>query len=47
MGRAEAMRQAMLDLIDHGAPHEPHPAYWAPFVVVGEGRSRKVVTVGR
>ena len=27
----------MLALIDKGAPHEAHPAYWAPFVVVGEG----------
>jgi CHAT domain-containing protein len=34
IGRAEAMRQSMLALIDKG---ETHPAYWAPFVVVGEG----------
>jgi hypothetical protein len=27
----------MLALIDKGKPHEAHPAYWAPFVVVGEG----------
>ena len=27
----------MLALIDQGKPHEAHPAYWAPFVVVGEG----------
>jgi CHAT domain-containing protein/tetratricopeptide (TPR) repeat protein len=32
-GRAEALRRAMLALIDKGA----HPAYWAPFIVVGEG----------
>jgi hypothetical protein len=25
------------DLIDKGEPREAHPAYWAPFVVVGEG----------
>ncbi len=37
MGRAEAMRQSMLALIDSGTPREAHPAYWAPFVVVGEG----------
>ena len=37
MGRAEAMRQSMLALIDKGTPQEAHPAYWAPFVVVGEG----------
>ena len=37
IGRSEALRRAMLALIDKGAPHEAHPAYWAPFVVVGEG----------
>ena len=37
LGRAEALRRAMLTLIDKGEPHELHPAYWAPFVVVGEG----------
>ena len=37
LGRAEAMRQSMLALIDKGDPQESHPAYWAPFVVVGEG----------
>jgi CHAT domain-containing protein len=36
-GLAEALRRAMLALIDKGAPHEAHPEYWAPFVVVGEG----------
>lgn len=33
LGRAEAFRQSMLRLIAEGKP----PAYWAPFVVVGEG----------
>ena len=37
MGRAEAMRQSMLALIDGGAHEETHPAFWAPFVLVGEG----------
>jgi CHAT domain-containing protein len=37
IGRAEALRRAMLDVIENGASHETHPAYWAPFVVVGEG----------
>jgi len=37
VGRAEAMRRSMLALIDNGEPIEAHPAYWAPFVVVGEG----------
>jgi CHAT domain len=37
LGRAEAMRQSMLALIDHGSDYEIQPAVWAPFVVVGEG----------
>ena len=37
IGRAEALRRSMLALIDGDAPHERHPAYWAPFIVVGEG----------
>ncbi len=37
MGRAEALRRSMLALIDKGKAKETHPAYWAPFIVVGEG----------
>jgi CHAT domain-containing protein len=37
VGRAEALRRAMLALIDKGEARQAHPAYWAPFVVVGEG----------
>jgi CHAT domain-containing protein/tetratricopeptide (TPR) repeat protein len=37
VGRSEALRRAMLSLIDNGAPAHAHPAYWAPFIVVGEG----------
>jgi CHAT domain-containing protein/tetratricopeptide (TPR) repeat protein len=37
VSRAEAVRRAMLDLIDKGETGEAHPAYWAPFIVVGEG----------
>jgi CHAT domain-containing protein len=37
IGRSEALRRAMLSLIDNGAPQEAHPAYWAPFIIVGEG----------
>jgi CHAT domain-containing protein/tetratricopeptide (TPR) repeat protein len=39
VGRAEALRRAMLTLIDKGGS-EAHPAYWAPFVVVGEGAAQ-------
>jgi len=39
LGRAEAMRRSMLAMIDSCDPKEAHPAYWAPFVVVGEGSS--------
>jgi CHAT domain-containing protein len=41
VGRAEAMRQSMLQLIDNGKTDEAHPAFWAPFVVVGEGAAAK------
>jgi len=37
IGRAEALQRAMLQMIDGGNPTEAQPAYWAPFVVVGEG----------
>jgi CHAT domain-containing protein len=37
VGRAEAMRRSMLALIDKGSKEDAHPAFWAPFVVVGEG----------
>jgi CHAT domain-containing protein len=46
VGRAEALRRSMLALIDKGEPHEAHPAYWAPFVVVGEGGTEAAVTTG-
>ncbi len=36
VGRAEAMRHSMLDLLDHGKPEEAHPSIWAPLTVVGE-----------
>jgi CHAT domain-containing protein len=36
IGRAEALRRSMLDLIDKGETYEAHPAFWAPFVLVGE-----------
>jgi CHAT domain-containing protein/Tfp pilus assembly protein PilF len=35
IGHAEALRRAMLELIDKGGAGEVHPAAWAPFVVVG------------
>lgn len=40
-GRAAALQKAMISLIDTGKPHEAHPAYWAPFVVVGKERCRR------
>jgi CHAT domain-containing protein len=36
-GRAEALRESMLTMIKEGDPREAHPAYWAPFAIVGEG----------
>ena len=38
IGKAEALRRSMLALMnDKTKPHYAHPAFWAPFVVVGEG----------
>jgi CHAT domain-containing protein len=37
IGRAEALRRSMLSMIDTGKDYEAHPAFWAPFVLVGEG----------
>jgi CHAT domain-containing protein len=31
------MRQAMLALIKTSEAYETHPAFWAPFVEVGQG----------
>ncbi len=41
ISRPEALRRAMVTLINSGELHEAHPTYWAPFVVVGEGRAAK------
>lgn len=41
MGLSMALQQAILRLIDTGPAHQVHPAYWAPFVVVGEGAAAK------
>lgn len=35
-GRAKALQQAMLSMIAKGNDPAAHPAYWAPFVVVGD-----------
>jgi len=40
IGRSEALRRSMVALIEQGEVHERHPAYWAPFVVVGEGSAQ-------
>ena len=37
LGRAEALRGAMLAMIDSSDAREAHPSAWAPFIVVGEG----------
>lgn len=37
ISRAEALRRSMAGLVEKGAAHEAHPAYWAAVVVVGEG----------
>ncbi len=35
--KADALRQAMVSLIDSGDLRQAHPALWAPFMIVGEG----------
>lgn len=38
MGRAEALRRAMLAYLDDGSsPRNAYPAIWAPFALIGEG----------
>ena len=39
MGRSEALRRSMMVLIEKGSTAQAHPAVWAPFVIVGEGRA--------
>jgi CHAT domain-containing protein len=41
MGRAEALRQAMLGYLnDASSPGNAYPALWAPFALIGEGAAR-------
>jgi CHAT domain-containing protein len=38
MGRAEALRQAMLGYLnDKSSPRNAYPALWGPFALIGEG----------
>ncbi|MBI2275814.1 MAG: CHAT domain-containing protein [Dechloromonas sp.] len=37
MTRAEALRRSMLDLMQEGRGAYAHPAFWAPFTLVGDG----------
>ena len=37
IGRSEAFRVAMREMIEKGSSIEAHPSLWAPFVVVGDG----------
>ncbi len=40
IGRSEALRVSMRELIEKGSLLEAHPSQWAPFVVVGEGSAQ-------
>ena len=38
MGRAEALQNSMMSLASNKEnPHYSHPAFWAPFSLIGEG----------
>src|SRR5262245_2052502 len=37
IGQGEALRNAMRNLMMHGALLEAHPSQWAPFVIIGNG----------
>ncbi|MCR9157080.1 MAG: CHAT domain-containing protein [Rhodobacteraceae bacterium] len=40
IGRAEALRRSMLNMInDDENPHYAHPAFWAPFSLIGDGQT--------
>lgn len=40
IGRAEALRQSMLNMInDDENQHYAHPAFWAPFSLIGDGQT--------
>ena len=42
MGRAEALRQAMLAYLnDASSPRNAYPAFWAPFALIGEGAAHR------
>jgi CHAT domain-containing protein len=41
IGRAEALRQAMLRYLNDGSkPQNAYPAFWGPFALIGEGAAR-------
>ena len=44
VSRSEALRRSMVALMENGELHEAHPAYWAPFVVVGEGGRTRAIS---
>lgn len=44
LSRGDALGRAMLALADSPNAEEAHPAYWAPFFVVGDSQSRGTAT---
>ena len=46
-GLAEALRQSQLALMGGTVSATAHPFYWAPFALIGEGRSSAAVSAAR
>lgn len=38
---AEALRSAMMEMASSESPYLRHPAFWAPFIILGDGSARR------
>ena len=43
LGRSEALQKSMIELMtDEVRPHYSHPAFWAPFSLIGDGQTAQL-----